>query len=105
MTAKRKEETCEAQLRRNCKSIAMDITNGKEDASKWMEGVYDIRYIVDHEKKYLGAMLLVAGGGPTIWVNTWTKEVEGSWAGDRCPHYFQDEIGLDDYNEEMYNCS
>ena len=105
MTANRKEETCEAQLRRNCKSIAMDITNGKEDASKWMEGVSDIRYIVDHEKKYLGAMLLVAGGGPTIWVNTWTKEVEGSWAGDRCTHYFQDEIGLDDYNEEMYNCS
>ena len=105
MTAKRKEETCEAQLRRNCKSIAMDITSGKEDASKWMGGVYDIRYIVDHEKKYLGAMLLVAGGGPTIWVNTWTKEVEGSWAGDRCTHYFQDEIGLDDYNEEMYNCS
>ena len=104
MTAKRKEETCEAQLRRNCKSIAMDITNGKEDASKWMEGVYDIRYLVDREKRYLGAMLRVAGGGPTIWVNTWTKELEGSWAGDRCTHYFQDEIGLDDYNEEMYNC-
>ena len=104
MTAKRKEETCEAQLRRNCKSIAMDITNGKEDASKWMEGVYDIRYLVDREKRYLGAMLMVAGGGPTIWVNTWTKEVEGYWAGDKCTHHFQDNIGLDDYNEEMYNC-
>ena len=104
MTAKRKEETCEEQLRRNCKSIAMDITNGKEDASKWMEGVYNIRYIVDHEKKYLGAMLMVAGGGPTIWVNTWTKEVEGYWGGDKCTHYFQDNIGLDDYNEEIYNC-
>ena len=105
MTAKRKEETCEAQLRRNCKSIAMDITNGKEDASKWMEGVYDIRYLVDREKRYLGAMLMVAGGGPTIWVNTWTKEVEGYWAGDKCTHHFQDNIGLEDYNEEMYNCS
>ena len=105
MTAKRKEETREAQLRRNCKSIAMDITNGKEDASKWMEGVYDIRYLVGSDKEYLGAMLMVAGGGPTIWVNTWTSEVEGSWAGDRCTHYFQDNIGLDDYNEEMYNCS
>ena len=105
MTAKRKEETCEAQLRRNCKSIAMNITNGKEDASKWMEGVYDIRYLVDREKRYLGAMLMVAGGGPTIWVNTWTKEVEGYWAGDKCTHHFQDNIGLDDYNEEMYNCS
>ena len=116
MTAKRKEETCEEQLRRMCKSIADDITNPKkipdiddeprtETASSWMEGVYDVRYLVDREKEYMGAMLLVAGGGPTIWVNTWTSEVEGSWAGDRCTHYFQDNIGLDDYNEEMYNCS
>ena len=116
MTAKRKEETCEAQLRRMCKNIADDITNPKEipdidneprteTASSWMEGVYDIRYLVDREKRYLGAKLMVAGGGPTIWVNTWTSEVEGSWAGDRCTHYFQDNIGLDQYNEEMYNCS
>jgi hypothetical protein len=112
-------ETCEEQLRRMCKSIADGITNPvisndeQEDgsveqhggASEWMEGVYDVRYLVDREKKYMGAMLLVAGGGPTIWVNTWTKEVEGYWAGDRCTHYFRDEIGLDDYNEEMYNCS
>ena len=116
MTAKRKEETCEAQLRRMCKNIADDITEGKQQdyidqprkeitAHDWMEGVYDIRYIVDHEKKYLGAMLMVAGGGPTIWVNTWTKEVEGSWWGDKCTHHFQDNIGLDQYNEEMYTCS
>ena len=118
----RHEETCEEQLRRMCKRIADDITekaitryNGYETehdeddegtlASRFMDHVYDIRYIVDSEKKYLGAMLMVAGGGPTIWVNTWTSEVEGSWAGDRCTHYFQDNIGLDDYNEEMYNCS
>ena len=113
MTAKRKEETCEDKLRRMCKNIADGITNPVdnsehgEDASvaSWMEDVYNVRYIVDHEKKYLGAMLMVAGGGPTIWVNTWTKEVEGYWAGDKCTHHFQDNIGLDDYNEEMYNCS
>ena len=109
MTAKRKEETCEAQLRRMCKDIADDISNDSHDggisgASRWREGVYDIRYIVDSEKKYLGAMLMVAGGGPTIWVNTWTKEVEGYWGGDRVTWSFRDEIGLDDYNEEMYNC-
>ena len=119
---KKKTETSEDQLRRMCKRIADDITekaitryNGYETdhdeddegtlASRFMDHVYDIRYIVDHEKKYLGAMLMVAGGGPTIWVNTWTSEVEGSWAGDRCTHYFQDNIGLDDYNEETYNCS
>ena len=118
MTAKRKEETCEARLRRMCKSIADGITNPvisndeQEDgsveqhggASEWMEGVYDIRYLVGSDKEYLGAMLLVAGNGPTIWVNTWTNEVEGSWGGDKCTHYFIDNLGLDDYNEEMYNC-
>tara|TARA_X000001388_G_scaffold35861_1_gene25329 strand:+ start:675 stop:959 length:285 start_codon:yes stop_codon:yes gene_type:complete len=93
----------------------MDITDGKQQdyidqprkeitASEWMEGVYDIRYLVDYEKRYLGAMLMVAGGGPTIWVNTHTNEVEGSWAGDKCTWAYQDNIGLDDYNEEMYNC-
>ena len=109
MTAIRKSETCEEQLRRMCKNIADDISNDSHDggisgASRWMEDVYDIRYIVDSEKKYLGAMLMVAGGGPTIWVNTWTSEVEGYWGGDRVTWAFRDEIGLDDYNEEMYNC-
>ena len=107
MTAKRKSETCEEQLRRMCKNIADGITEGKS-ASHWFDDgndIYDIRYIVDHEKKYLGSMLMVAGGGPTIGVNTWTNEVEGSWWGDKCTHHFQDNIGLDQYNEEMYNCS
>ena len=109
MTAKRKEETCEAQLRSMCKNIADDISNDSHDggisgASRWMEDVYDIRYIVDHEKKYLGAMLMVAGGGPTIWVNTWSGYVEGYWGGDKVLEPFIDNIGLDDYNEEMYNC-
>ena len=119
MTAKRKEETCEEQLRRMCKRIADDITekaltryNGWETkhdeddegtlATRFMDHVYDIRYLVGSDKEYLGAQLMVAGGGPSIWVNTWTNEVEGSWAGDRVTWAFQDNIGLDDYCQEMY---
>ena len=114
-----KKETCEGQLRRMCRSIADGITNPvisndeQEDGSveqhggvsEWMEDVYDIRYLVDREKRYLGCELMVAGGGPTIWVNTYTKEVEGYWGGDRVTWSFIDNIGLDDYNEEMYDCS
>ena len=105
-----KKETCEEQLRRMCKNIAEDITDSNvrrpsEGASEWMEDVYDIRYLVDREKKYLGCELMVAGGGPTIWVNTWTREVEGYWGGDKVVEPFIDNIGLDDYNEEMYTCS
>jgi len=67
-----------------------------------MEGTYDIRYLVDSQKRYLGAELLVAGGGPTIWVNLYTKEVEGYWGGDRVTWAFQDNLDLDGYCEEMY---
>ena len=114
MTAIRKSETCEDQLRRMCRSIADSIDTPEmitdeetgekrtETASDWMEVVYDIRYLVDREKKYLGCELMVAGGGPTIWVKTWTKEVEGYCAGDKCTHHFLDNIGLDDYCQEMY---
>ena len=114
MTAlKKKSETCGEQLRRMCKDIAQDITDAKQQdyidqprkeitASEWMEHVYDIRYIVDREKRYMGAELMVAGGGPTIWVNLYTKEVEGYWGTDRVQWAFQDNLGLDEYCEELY---
>ena len=108
MSAVKKSETCGEQLRRMCKDIAEDITAGNPDdkdsrtASAWMEDVYDIRYIVDRDKRYLGAELMVAGGGPTIWVNLDTKYVEGYWGGDKVTEPFIDNLGLDDYCEEMY---
>ena len=114
MSAIRKSETCGEQLRRMCKNIADDISNPvmrkdpetgekrEETASDWMEGTYDIRYYVDRDKRYLGAEVMVAGGGPTIWVNLYTKEVEGYWGGDRMTESFIDELDLDGYCEEMY---
>ena len=101
---KKKSETCEEQLRRMCKDIANGISDPEEGetASSWMEGVYDIRYIVDREKRYFSAELLVAGGGPTIWVSLNEMEVQGYWGGDRVNVPFSDNLGLDDYCEEMY---
>ena len=58
-------ETCEEQLRRMCVNIADSITSPDEQsAGEWMEGTYDIRYLVDGSKRYLGAEILCAGGGP-----------------------------------------
>ena len=111
---KKKSETCEEQLRRMCKNIANSITSPEmvtdeetgekrtETASDWMEDVYDIRYIVDREKRYYSAELLVAGGGPTIWVSLNEMEVQGYWGGDRVNVPFSDNLGLDDYCEERY---
>ena len=102
---KRKSETCGEQLRRMCKNIADSITSPDEQVHTWMEDTYSIRYLVDHEKRYLGAELMVAGGGPTVWVNLDTKYVEGYWGGDKVLEPFIDNLGLDDYCEEMYASS
>ena len=105
---KRKSETCGEQLRRMCKEIAEEISAGNPEgkdsktASAWMEGTYDIRYYINRDKQYLGAEIMVAGGGPTVWVNTYTRQVEGYWGGDKVFEPFADELGLDDYCEEMY---
>ena len=111
-----KGETCDEQLARMCKNIADGISNPEvitdeetgekreQTASEWMQDVYDIRYIVDSQKRYYAAELMVAGGGPTIWVNLNTKEVEGYWGSNRVTVPFSDNLGLDDYCEEMYGC-
>ena len=114
MTAlKKKSETCEEQLRRMCKTIAEEITTGFEDKPnksytylhKWMEDVYDIEWITFQDGSFKGARLLVAGGGPTIWVNVKTDEVEGYWAGDHCTEAFQDNIGLRAHLEDLHASS
>ena len=109
---KKKSETCEKQLRRMCKNIAdsisdglkIDDTSGTGTVTEWMEDTYDIRYLVDRDKRYMGAEIMCAGGGPTIWVDTWDQEVKGYWGTDRVNIMFADNIGLDDYCEEMYGC-
>ena len=102
---KKKSETCEEQLRRMVRNVADEITEGKEDPSRWLERCgYDIRYLVDSSKRFLGSEIMVAGGGPTIWVDTFREQVTGWWGTDRVQWYFQDNMGLNDYMEEMYGC-
>jgi hypothetical protein len=97
---KKKSETCEEQLRRMCKNIADSITNPVDNSehgeqasvASWME-------------TYKAARLLVAGGGPNIWVNLQTNTVDGYWGCDKVNHGFVDNIGLDEYLEELHACA
>ena len=116
MTAlKKKSETCEEQLRRMCKNIAEEITEGKAEeyidqpkveltADKFMEHVYDIEWITHQDHSYKSARLLVAGGGPNIWVNLMDNTVDGYWGNDRVKWGFSDVIGLDNYLEDLHAC-
>ena len=109
---KKKSETCEEQLRRMCKNIADDITDGlkiddisgQETVSQWMEDVYNIEWITHQDHSYKAARLLVAGGGPNVWVNLQTNTVDGYWGCNEVNHGFIDNIGLNDYLEELHGC-
>ena len=100
---KKKSETCEEQLRRMCVSIADGITSPDEQVHTWMEDTYAIRYLVNQDKSFLGAEILCAGGGPTIWVDTFREQVTGWWGTDKVQIYFQDNLGLNDYCGDMYD--
>jgi len=116
MTALKKND-CKQQLRDQCKHIADDISNPKiskddggeaielQTAHEWMERVYNIEWITYGDHKYKAARLLVAGGGPNIWVNLQTNTVDGYWWGDACKIHFTDNVGLDEYLEEMHASS
>ena len=119
MTAiRKKSETCNEQLERMCKNIAKEITSGKTErlsdynnkcevfleAGRFMEDVYDIEWITHNDHSYKAARLMVAGGGPNIWVNLQTNTVDGYWGCDKVEHGFIDNIGLNDYLEELHGC-
>jgi hypothetical protein len=102
-------------LLRQCQHIAGVLSRPEEQddnedgtvfsAHDFLEDVLDIEYIVNGRADYLGARVLVAFGGPTIWVNTRTRIVEGSWWDGGARVGFTDNLGLDDALHEMWNCS
>ena len=103
----RTEETSKEQLRRMCKEIAKEISdenNTMKQLEAFMEGVYDIEWITFNDHKYKAARLLVAGGGPNIWVNLQTGTVDGYWWGDTCKCPFVDNLGLDEDLDELLSC-
>jgi len=105
-----RRETCKEQLRRMCKNIAEEITECPQDkldgikASEFMEDVYDIEWITHQDHSYKAARLMVAGGGPNIWVNTQDGTVDGYWGTDKVHWHYTDNLGLDDYLSELHAC-
>ena len=102
-----------SNLQNHVDSIAHDLDNGLTNEEgepvhgfDYLEDVLDIQYIVTSEKRYIGARVLVAFGGPNIWINTQTKTIEGYWWDESAfASYYNDEIGLDEALEELWNCS
>jgi len=118
MTPSEAEKETDNGLRRMVENIARQLSEGfdQEDAAEYAEDgeeftawdyvkdVLDINWILNNDRTYKGARLLVAFGGPNIWIDTVNEQVEGYWWGDKCIVSYNDSVGLDDVLEELFNC-
>ena len=100
-------------LQKHVDSIAHNLTNNviepieddvEPSAFDWLQGALDIEYIVDGKGEYRGARVLVAFGGPNIWVDTKRGIVDGHWWSDAASARFVDNIGLDEALREFWDC-
>ena len=100
-----------SDIKNHVQEIARKLSEGFGDetnadgeeftAYDYLSDALDIEYIVSSKGEYLGARVLVAFGGPNIWINTRTHTVEGYWWGDSAYAGFTDNIGLDDALREL----
>jgi hypothetical protein len=93
------------------KSEGLDYYDGQYEEGEIIGGLdylmdaLDIQYIVNGESEYLGARVLVAFGGPNIWIDTSRQLVEGYWWGDSfTASYNNDEMDIDGALSELWEC-
>ena len=76
------------------------------DIGDYFDDYYDIDYVVGSDKKYKACRVLVAFGGPNIYIDTWEKQVQLFWWSDTAtadiPYNLCEQI--DEFFEAIYNC-
>lgn len=101
-----------SDLQERVQRIANHLTAGFEgelnaedeeiSAYDYLQDALDIEYRVGSDGTYRSARVLVAFGGPNIWIDTRTNTVEGAWWGDCASAAFTDKIGLDYALQELW---
>ena len=122
------KDTTKDDLRRMCKSVLDDVCDGvlitEENKDEWVtenngkevgeyvedmdwigRNVYDERYVLNFDCELIEIQLMVAGGGPSIWVHCSANSVEvhGYWGGDhvKLDAFYEDGLGVWGYYNEM----
>ena len=72
----------------------------------WLDGALDIEYRIGSDRQYRSAEVMVAWGGPNIYVDTGTRKVRLHWWGDYAeyPASISACDELDDALEDMFLC-
>lgn len=66
--------------------------------------IYNLEYRVDGNKEYRSVEVMIACGGPTIYIDTQKQAIILYWGSDEARYYLsQDTVNLvDEYFEELY---
>ena len=72
----------------------------------YFENILDIDYITNNRKEYKACRIMIACGGPNIYINTWDKQVELYWWTESGRAYIDSNTcsAIDEYMEEYFNC-
>lgn len=69
-------------------------------------GIYDIEYRINAEREYKSVRIMIACGGPNIFIDTASRAVELYWWTDRASYMIDADTCdiIDDYFEELFSC-
>ena len=72
----------------------------------YLTDVYDIEYTLDTYKEYKAIRLMIACGGPNIYLNTKSGDVELYWWTEKERYPMRSDVieALDEYGTELFNC-
>ena len=73
----------------------------------YLEDILDIEYRIGSRGDFRSVQIMVTCGGPNIYIDTATKQVELYWWTDRAnyPISYDAAAALDEWAEEFYNCT
>ena len=72
----------------------------------YFDDVLDIEYRCDQHREYRSVQIMVAYGGPNIYIDTASKRVELYWWGDRADWPLDSDTvaAVDEWAEELWGC-
>lgn len=87
---------------------AIDSPDNWEYLSVWdyLNDVYNVEFRVDSHKEVRSVQIMIACGGPNIYLDTASGDVELYWWGDRAryPMSYEARDALNDWADEYWSC-
>lgn len=99
-------ETMDVITCRNCGAEFSSDDAEQVSMFDYLEDVFDIEYRVGSDKEYRSARIMIACGGPNIYIDTKNALVQLYWWTDYAefPISYEARDVLDEYMEELFNC-